>query len=89
MATMTPPHPLTIKSIEHIASRTDHGAWCCERKGDRWWLCDYHQGFDDGVEAAVTPEHLDEIEECASENSAHRARPVLDWVTSMRSKPHD
>jgi hypothetical protein len=26
----------------------------CWLKGDKWSLCQYHVGFDDGVEAAVT-----------------------------------
>ena len=24
----------------------------CHGRGDKWWLCSYHEGFEDGVQAA-------------------------------------
>jgi hypothetical protein len=41
-------HPLTLERI-----KTRDGSCGCEKRGDRWSLCPYHMGFDDGAEAAV------------------------------------
>jgi len=54
------PDPLTIASIRLQGIDEDESRrylaaayWCsCFLKRDRWSLCQYHEGFDDGVEAA-------------------------------------
>ncbi len=53
MSARTVLHQLTLASIEaegHIGDY-DRLAWrCgCERDGDRWWLCGYHDGFEDAA----------------------------------------
>ena len=42
------PHDLTVENILYVA---DHSldACGCEHRGGRWFLCSYHEGYDDGV----------------------------------------
>lgn len=43
-------HPLTVASIER-QGRDDRGWRCgCEPRGDKWWPCDYHRGYDDALD---------------------------------------
>ena len=56
--TTIPPHLLTVASMnlqgcqgEELVLR-EWRCGCVERKG-LWWLCQYHQGFDDGAEQAL------------------------------------
>jgi hypothetical protein len=49
-------HPLTEASIERqgwdFNAGGRNGFTCgCEVRGTKWWLCGYHEGFEDGVEA--------------------------------------
>lgn len=49
------PHPLVVKSIEALnRSRIIIRSCCrpCDTDGE-WELCQYHQGMQDGIEAAV------------------------------------
>lgn len=59
---MSTPHPLTVASVHLQGGRSATGArWrtsfqcgCSHQEStDRWWLCGYHEGFDDGVEAVL------------------------------------
>jgi hypothetical protein len=64
--TAASPHPKTIESIQSqgadssvpLTAMVDQ--WrcgCCHGKNTgAWWLCQYHDGYDDGVEAATPPE---------------------------------
>ena len=56
---MTDLHPRTLASI-HLQGVDDGGnirCGCCHR-GDRWWLCAYHDGYEDALDAVaeVLPE---------------------------------
>lgn len=46
MADAPTPHDLTLENILPDACG-------CEHRGDRWFLCTYHEGYDDGVERMV------------------------------------
>jgi len=51
-------HPLTRQSIELQRVALEGGAACgCHGLPDPAfvWLCEYHEGYDDGVEAASGP----------------------------------
>lgn len=55
-------HPATMRSIEaQPPAADDQKEWpskqCgCHVRGERkrWWLCAYHEGYDDGIEAALS-----------------------------------
>lgn len=41
------------ETLDHIQRVDCYG---CARRGDRWFLCDYHQGYDDAMaESADSP----------------------------------
>jgi hypothetical protein len=68
-------HPLVRASIEAQGqtetSVADAYRCGCHHRGiDRMWLCPYHQGFDDGIEAAQAAEPRDFPDETDHE---------LDW----------
>jgi hypothetical protein len=46
------PHDLTLENIRCVADYSDD-ACGCEHRGDRWFMCAYHEGYDDGVERMV------------------------------------
>ena len=46
------PHDLTLENILYVADYSPD-ACGCEHRGDRWFLCTYHEGYDDGVERMV------------------------------------
>lgn len=46
------PHDLTVENILYVADYSPD-ACGCEHRGDRWFLCSYHEGYDDGVERMV------------------------------------
>lgn len=51
-------HWLTEESIERsewdIHGGGHRGFSCgCEVRGMKWWLCSYHEGFEDGIEDAL------------------------------------
>ncbi len=46
------PHDLTVENILYVADYSPD-ACGCEHRGDRWHLCSYHEGYDDGVERMV------------------------------------
>lgn len=46
------PHDLTLENILYVADYSDD-ACGCEHRGDRWFMCTYHEGYDDGVERMV------------------------------------
>lgn len=48
-------HPLTVASID---MQRDNCCGSPRSSAERWWLCDYHQGFQDGIDQL-----LDEQEE--------------------------
>lgn len=61
MTARTGLHPATLASIE-MQGPSVHlpfSAWKCgcelrdgwEATTGKWWLCDYHAGFEDGIEA--------------------------------------
>ena len=41
-------HPATKDSIW-----LNEGRCGCEQRGSTWWLCSYHEGFDDGASAPM------------------------------------
>jgi len=47
------PHDLTVENILYVADYSPNAACGCEHRGDRWFLCSYHDGYDDGVERMV------------------------------------
>ena len=51
------PEPETMESIESQGRMVTKGCvWSCgcELRGERWYLCSYHDGFEAGLEAART-----------------------------------
>lgn len=45
------PEPETVTSIEHPANLTLGGFRCgCSKRGGNWWLCPYHQGYDEAID---------------------------------------
>ena len=42
------PHDLTLENILYVADYSPD-ACGCEHRGDRWFMCTYHEGYDDGV----------------------------------------
>ena len=42
------PHDLTVENILYVADYSPD-ACGCEHRGDRWFMCTYHEGYDDGV----------------------------------------
>jgi len=46
------PHDLTLENIFYVADYSSD-ACGCEHRSDRWHLCSYHEGYDDGVERMV------------------------------------
>ena len=42
------PHDLTLENILGVADYSPD-ACGCEHRGDRWFMCTYHEGYDDGV----------------------------------------
>lgn len=45
------PHDLTLENILYVADYSPD-ACGCEHRGDRWFMCTYHEGYDDGVREA-------------------------------------
>ena len=51
---------LEPETLEHILYlETQSVGPCCDKRGDLWHLCTYHQGYDDGV--ARMREHLEVV----------------------------
>jgi hypothetical protein len=48
---MSDPHPLTVTSID-LCTQLDHPCGCLPLHAG-WPLCEYHQGYDDGIEAYI------------------------------------
>ena len=52
-------HPATRRQIEYQTLEMGGGYQCgCHRRGGpgRMWLCQYHEGFEDGVTMEMTDE---------------------------------
>lgn len=47
------PNDLTIENILYVSHYSPDSGCGCEHRGDRWHLCSYHEGYDDGVERMV------------------------------------
>lgn len=53
------PEPETLASIKSQGTYGDGTYQCgCEQRGPRkrWWLCQYHEGFDDAIATIRPPE---------------------------------
>lgn len=60
MGAVTEPEPETLESIELQGRMVTKGCvWTCgcERRNDRFYLCTFHQGFEDVLERARRVDH--------------------------------
>lgn len=47
-------HPSTKRSIQagaDTANALNAKACGCHERSDKWWLCSYHEGYEDGTSA--------------------------------------
>lgn len=42
----------SIESVPDTTGATDDKTCGCHKRGDRWWICQYHEGYEEGVDRA-------------------------------------